>query len=49
MQVKICCISNWEEAQLAIDAGAYALGLVGPMPSGPGVITDQEIEAIAAR
>jgi phosphoribosylanthranilate isomerase len=32
---------------MAIDAGASALGLVGPMPSGPGVITDEAIAAIA--
>ncbi len=32
---------------MAIAAGASALGLVGPMPSGPGVITDDEIFAIA--
>jgi len=34
---------------LAIDAGAYALGLVGPMPSGPGVISNALIADIAAR
>lgn len=32
---------------MAIRYGASALGLVGPMPSGPGVITDEEIAAIA--
>lgn len=46
-RVKICCISSPEEAQLAVRYGASALGLVGPMPSGPGVITDEEIAAIA--
>lgn len=45
---KICCISNAEEAQAAIRAGASAIGLVGPMPSGPGVIDDSLIRAIAA-
>ncbi len=39
MQVKICCISSIEEAKLAISYGASVLGLVGPMPSGPGTIT----------
>jgi len=33
-RVKICCISSIEEARLAIDYGASALGLVGHMPSG---------------
>ncbi|MCX6218082.1 phosphoribosylanthranilate isomerase [Spirosoma sp.] len=39
-RVKICCISSIEEAQKAIRLGADALGLVGRMPSGPGVISD---------
>lgn len=39
-RLKICCISSPEEAQLAVSLGADALGLVGPMPSGPGVIDD---------
>jgi phosphoribosylanthranilate isomerase len=47
VRVKICCISSSDEARLAIRMGASALGLVGPMPSGPGVITDQQIAAIA--
>jgi phosphoribosylanthranilate isomerase len=46
-RVKICCIASPEEARLAIAAGADALGLVGAMPSGPGVIRDAEISAIA--
>ncbi|HPD94687.1 MAG: phosphoribosylanthranilate isomerase [Bacteroidales bacterium] len=46
-RVKICCISSEEEAKLAIDYGASALGLVGNMPSGPGVISDELILKIA--
>ena len=46
-RVKICCIANLAEAQMAIEAGADALGLVGPMPSGPGVITLDQASAIA--
>lgn len=42
-RVKICCISSIEEAKMAIDFGASALGLVANMPSGPGVISDEEI------
>jgi phosphoribosylanthranilate isomerase len=45
-RIKICCISSQEEAQLAIHAGADALGLVGPMPSGPGVIDDSLAAAV---
>ena len=47
VRVKICCISSPEEARLAISLGAAALGLVGPMPSGPGIITNEQIEHIA--
>ncbi len=42
-RVKICCISSTEEAKMAIDFGASALGLVANMPSGPGIISDEEI------
>lgn len=33
---------------MAIEHGAAALGLVGPMPSGPGIITNETIAAITA-
>lgn len=46
-RVKICCISSIEEAKLAVEYGASALGLVGHMPSGPGVIEDELIYQIA--
>lgn len=46
-RVKICCISSIDEARLAVEYGASALGLVGNMPSGPGVIDDQLIGEIA--
>lgn len=45
-RIKICCIADKNEAFRAISAGAAALGLVGKMPSGPGVITDAEIASI---
>lgn len=45
-KIKICCISSLEEAFLAIKHGADALGLVGNMPSGPGVIADELISHI---
>ena len=38
VRVKICCIETPEAAALAIRHGADALGLVGPMPSGTGII-----------
>lgn len=46
-RIKICCISSVEEARNAVRFGASALGLVGEMPSGPGVISDEEIYEIA--
>lgn len=47
LRVKVCCISSVEEARTAIEAGADAVGLVSSMPSGPGVISDDLIRAIA--
>lgn len=48
-RVKVCCISSVAEAELAISHGADALGLVGEMPSGPGVIDDELVREIAER
>lgn len=48
-RIKICCISSLEEAHLAIEYGASALGLVSKMPSGPGVISEDLIASIAAQ
>lgn len=47
-RVKVCCIASLEEAWTAIDEGASALGLVSDMPSGPGVIPEDDIARIAA-
>lgn len=47
IRIKICCISSIAEAQTAISFGADAIGLVGRMPSGQGVITDELICSIA--
>jgi phosphoribosylanthranilate isomerase len=44
---KICCIQDRLEAALAVSAGAYAIGLVSAMPSGPGPIADERIRDIA--
>jgi phosphoribosylanthranilate isomerase len=46
-RVKICCICSNEEARMAIECGASAIGLVGKMPSGPGPISDELIRHIA--
>jgi phosphoribosylanthranilate isomerase len=47
-RVKICCIASVEEAWLAIEHGASAIGLVSAMPSGPGPIAEELIAEIAA-
>lgn len=47
-RVKVCCIASLDEARMAIDAGASALGLVSQMPSGPGPIPEERIAEIAA-
>ena len=47
MRFKVCCIRSVAEADMAIAAGAWAIGLVSTMPSGPGPIADAEIRAIA--
>lgn len=47
-RIKICCIQSIDEARLAITNGASAIGLVSEMPSGPGVISEEQIEKIAA-
>ena len=47
VRVKICCIASPEEAWLATEAGADLVGLVGPMPSGAGVVTPERCREIA--
>ena len=43
-RLKICCMASIAEAQMSIEAGADAIGLVGAMPSGPGPIADALIQ-----
>ena len=45
-KIKICCIGSIEEARLAMRHGADVLGLVSAMPSGAGIISDDEIRRI---
>ncbi len=49
IRVKICCIRDEHEIDLAVRAGASALGLVSAMPSGPGPIDDDTIGRLLAR
>src|SRR4029078_3999732 len=50
-RIKICCLASLEEAQLAIDAGADAVGLIGrsAVPSSPRAIDDRTVAEITAR
>ncbi len=47
-RIKICCIQDAAELRTAIDAGADAVGIVGPGLSGPEVRTIDQAVAIAA-
>jgi len=47
-RIKICCIASIDEARMAIESGANAIGLVSAMPSGPGPIPEDLIAEIAA-
>lgn len=46
VRIKICCIKNLREAKLAINLGIDSLGFVSEMPSGPGVISLEQIQRI---
>jgi phosphoribosylanthranilate isomerase len=46
-RIKICCIADTCEARMAMDAGAWALGLVSHMPSGVGPISDELIASVS--
>lgn len=47
-RVKICCIANVAEANLAISYGASALGLGSEIPSGLGMISEGLIAQVAS-
>ena len=49
VRLKVCCIMSAFEADLAIGAGADALGFVSAMPSGPGPIPEALIAEIVPR
>ena len=46
MLIKICCIQNDTEVEMAAAAGATHVGLVAAMPSGPGPIAADRIAEI---
>ena len=47
-RLKVCCITTPEELGLAVSRGADAVGLVGPMPSGTGIIDLPTARRLAA-
>jgi phosphoribosylanthranilate isomerase len=48
-RVKVCCITTPAALELALRRGADAIGLVGPMPSGTGIIDLGQARLLAAR
>ena len=48
-RLKVCCIRSVEEMRLAVRLGADAVGLVGPMPSGPGSVSITDCEVKVSR
>ena len=48
VRVKVCCIASEAEAELAIRHGVHAVGLVSEMPSGPGMIPEEDIARITS-
>lgn len=46
VQVKICCIRSFEEAETAVSFGAAAVGMVSEMPTGPGELSEATIREI---
>jgi phosphoribosylanthranilate isomerase len=47
-RIKVCCMASIDEARMAIEQGASAVGLVSAMPSGPGPVPEDLIAEIAA-
>ena len=47
-RVKVCCMTSPGEVRAAVAAGADAVGFVGEMPSGPGLIPDEQAHEAAA-
>jgi len=48
IRLKVCCISSHDEVNCAVQLGASALGFVSHMPSGPGVVSDEQISAMVS-
>ena len=46
-RVKICCMASPAEAEMAAAAGADLVGLVGPMPSGAGIVSPETCREVS--
>lgn len=44
---KVCCMQSEAEIDLAAAAGAFAVGIVGPMPNGAGFLDDDQAARLA--
>lgn len=49
VRIKVCCIQDRAEVELARRHGASAVGFVSRMPSGPGVVDDDVIRDVLPR
>ena len=47
LRIKICCMASIEEAAICAELGVDLVGLVGPMPSGAGIVTPQKCREIS--
>lgn len=48
-RLKVCCIQDRREIELAVRHGASAVGLVSAMPTDPGVLADDEMADLLGR
>lgn len=48
-RIKVCCIESADALAMAVGHGADALGFVGPMPSGTGILRLDAARALIAR
>lgn len=49
IRIKVCCIRDEAELDMAVRHGASAVGLVSAMPSGPGPIPEDDIARLLRR
>ncbi|MCG3171956.1 MAG: N-(5'-phosphoribosyl)anthranilate isomerase [Myxococcota bacterium] len=48
MRIKVCCIQDQQELELAAASGVHLAGLISSMPTGWGPVPEERIKALAA-